>query len=223
MRVASLIDDFLKHLETHASPLTIRNYGHWLKEFLQFSGDIEPQKINVELIKKYKIHLAKKHLKKVTQNYFLIALRGFLRFLGLSYAEITLSKTMLPPQKVLDEAQLQKLLQAPDISKKQGLRDRAILETLLDTGAKVSELVNFNRHDISSVWVEKYLQARKDSFKPLFIRFQGKKDPANNGEAMRLTPRSIQRIVEKYVKKAALLVKATPHTLIDKKSQSLIV
>lgn len=200
MRVASLIDGFLKHLKQHASPLTIRNYNYWLKEFLQFAGDIDPKDITLEKIKKYKIHLAKKHLKKVTQNYFLIALRSFLRFLGLSYAEITLSKTTLLPQKVLDELQLQKLLRAPDTSKKQGLRDRAILETLYSTGLKVSQFVKLNRSDASSI-------------KPLFIRFQGKKDLANYGENMRLTSRSIQRIVEKYAKKAGLGIKATPEIL----------
>lgn len=206
MIASSLIDDFLEHLKQHASPLTIRNYNHWLKEFLAFAGDIEPQKINIELIKKYKIHLAKKHLKKVTQNYFLIALRAFLRFLAslridsLSFEEVNLKQTEAPAQKALDEEERQQLLQAPDISKKQGLRDRAILETLYSTGLKVSQLVKLNRSGASSI-------------KPLFIRFQGKKDLANYGEAMRLTPRSIQRIVEKYAKKINLGVKATPEIL----------
>ncbi|KKQ77058.1 MAG: Tyrosine recombinase XerD, partial [Candidatus Daviesbacteria bacterium GW2011_GWF2_38_6] len=111
------------------------------------------------------------------------------------------------------EKQLQQLLEAPDTTKKQGLRDRAILETLYSTGVKVSELVAFNIHAISSVWIEEYLLARKDSFRPLFIRFQGKQDPANEGEAMRLTPRSIQRIVEKY--KPPLIHYATLNILLN--------
>lgn len=221
MTVSFLIDDFLQYLEVErqASQLTIRNYDHWLKEFVSFAGDIDPKDINLDLIKKYKLHLARKNLKKVTQNYFLIALRTFLRYLeslrigSLSFEEIHLLKYEYPSLKFLDETQFQQLLQAPDTSKKQGLRDRAILETLYSTGAKLSELVAFNRDDVSLVWVEKYLMARKDSFKPLFIRFQGKIDPARGGEAMRLTPRSIERVVEKYVKKAALPVKATPEIL----------
>lgn len=231
MMVSAFIDDFLEYLEVekNASQLTIRNYDHYLKRFLSFSGDIDPKDIDLDLIKKYKLHLSQKPLKKVTQNYFLIALRSFLRFLeslridSLSFGKVELNKQESSPTKVLDEGQLRQLLEAPDITKKQGLRDWAILETLLDTRAKVSELVAFNRHDINLPQVEKYLLSRKDSFKPLFVRFQGKKDPANNGEAMRLTPRSIQRIVEKYVKKAALLVKATPQTLVDKKSNPLLV
>lgn len=231
MTVSVLIDDFLEYLEVekNASQLTIRNYDHYLKRFLAFSGDIDPKDLDLNLVQKYKRHLTKKPLKKITQNYFLIALRSFLRYLeslhinSLSFEKVELLQQETSPLKVLDEGQLQQLFEAPDITKKQGLRDRAILETLLDTGAKVSELVAFNRHDINSVWVEKYLMARKDSFKPLFIRFQGKIDPTNEGESMRLTPRSIQRIVEKYVKKAALLVKATPQSLIDKKSNPLLV
>lgn len=221
MTISSLIDDFLQNLksEKRSSRLTMRNYSHWLKEFLSFTGDIDPKDINLDLARRYKMHLAKKHLKKVTQNYFLIALRSLLRYLvslridSLSFKEINLSQTQSPPQQVLDDSQLQQLLQAPDTSKKKGLRDRAILETLYATGAKVSQVVNLNRRDASSVWVEKYLRARKDSFKPLFIRFQGKVNPANAGEAMRLTARSIERIVEKYVKKTGLSLKATPEIL----------
>ncbi|HBQ50872.1 TPA: hypothetical protein DD690_02725 [Candidatus Daviesbacteria bacterium] len=221
MTASALIADFLEYLEVecNGSQLTIRNYDHYLKRFLEFVGDTQPKDINPQLVRKYKQHLAKKNLKKVTQNYFLIALRSFLRYLksqridSLSFEKVELGKQEASPTKVLDEKQLQQLLEAPDTTKKQGLRDRAILETLYSTGVKVSELVAFNIHAISSVWIEEYLLARKDSFRPLFIRFQGKQDPANEGEAMRLTPRSIQRIVEKYVKKLGFSIKATPHTL----------
>lgn len=227
MTLSSLIDDFLQNLkvEQQASKLTIRNYHHWLKEFLQFSrlakraGDIDPQDIDLRLIRKYKLHLAKKTLKKKTQNYFLIAIRSFLRYLAtvgvksLEVDSVGLARWEKSSPHILNDLQLRRLLLAPDMSKKQGLRDRAILETLYATGAKVSELVNLNRDDVSSVWVEKYLRARKDAFKPLFIRFQGKVDPDDSGEAMRLSPRSIERIVEKYVKKVNLAVKATPEIL----------
>ncbi|MBI3109901.1 site-specific integrase [Candidatus Daviesbacteria bacterium] len=223
MTVSILIDDFLQFLETEkqASQLTIRNYDHYLKRFLEFSHDIEPKDIDLHLIRKYKLHLAKQPLKKVTQNYFLIALRSFLRYLAdqkidsLSFDKIELLAQEPRDLKVLDELELQRLLEAPDPSKKADLRDRAIMETLYSKGLRVSELTLLNRDSIklNSAVLEKYLQARKDSFKPLFIRFQGKKDPANEGEAMRLTPRSIERVVEKYVKRAALSVKATPEIL----------
>lgn len=222
MTLAVLITDFLEYLELeqNASRLTIRNYSHYLKRFLEFATDINPKDIDLNLIRRYKLYLSGKPLKKVTRNFFLIALRSFLRYLErisiavLPPEKITLWENEPRPVKILDEIYLQQLLEAPDLSKKSGLRDRAILETLSSTGLRVSELAGLNRDEVSpSFWLEKYLAIRKDAFKPLFIRFQGRTDPENNGESMRLTPRSIQRIVEKYVKKLKLPVKATPHSL----------
>lgn len=223
MTLSVLISDFLEYLELkrNASPLTIRNYDHYLKRFLSFARDIDPKEIDLNMVRKYKLHLSQKPLKKVTQNYFLIALRAFLRYLArqdidsLSFEKVELGEQEPRPLKALDKGELQQLLEAPNTGLKQGMRDRAILETLFSTGLRVSELTLLNRDstDFNSGVLEKYLAARKDNFKPLFIRFQGKVDPADAGEAMRLTPRSIERIVEKYVKKAGLSVKATPHTL----------
>lgn len=228
MTVSTLITDFLEYLELeqNASRLTIRNYDHYLKRFLGFAGDIEPKNIDLELIDKYKSYLSGKPLKRVTQNYFLIALRAFLRYLtrqdirSLSPEKVELGEQDPRPLKVLDTLALRQLLDAPDTTKINGrdravaVRDKAILETIFSTGLRVSELTSLNRDTRSSGrWLERYLQIRKDSFKPLFIRFQGRVVVENDGEAMRLTPRSIQRIVEKYVNQLALPVKATPHTL----------
>lgn len=252
MTISALITDFLEYLELerNASQLTIKNYDHYLTRFLQFASDIEPETIDLNLVRKYRLYLSrftdpktKKGLKRVTQNYFMIALRAFLRYLSridiatLSPEKVELGDSEPRPLKVLDDNQLRQLLEAPDTGKKDSLRDRAILETLFSTGLRVSELasldrdhINFSRRefgivgkggkervvflsDSATYWLEKYLEFRKDTFKPLFIRFQGKKDPTNDGEAMRLTPRSIERIVEKYVKGLGLSVKATPHTL----------
>ena len=252
MILPALITDFLEYLELerNASQLTIRNYDHYLKRFLEFAGDINPQKIDLNLVRKYRLHLSRwadpqtgKPLKRVTQNYFMIALRAFLRYLAgidvsiLSPEKVELGETDPAPSKVLDESQLKALLEAPDCTTKDGLRDRAILETLFSTGLRVSELASLNRDtinlqrkefgivgkggkervvfisDAAAESIERYLNARKDTFKPLFIRFQGQINPENEGAAMRLTPRSIERTVEKYVKQLGLSVKATPHTL----------
>lgn len=229
MTLAALITDFLEYLELerNTSQLTIKNYDHYLKRFLDFAGDIEPKNIDLNLVRKYRLHLSRwsdpqtqKSLKRITQNYFMIAVRAFLRYLAridvdtLSPEKVELGETDPRPLKILDDSHLKQLLEAPDTAKKDGIRDRAILETLFSTGLRVSELVSLNRDTINSGrWLEKYLNIRKDTFKPLFIRFQGKIDPNNNGEAMRLTTRSIERIVEKYVKILNLSVKATPHTL----------
>lgn len=252
MPLSKLITDFLEYLELerNTSQLTIRNYDHYLKRFLEFASDIEPQDIDLSLVRKYRLYLSrwtdpktKKPLKMVTQNYFMIALRAFLRYLAridietLSAEKVELGDPEPRPLKILDDTALKSLLEAPDVAEQAGIRDRAILETLFSTGLRVAELASLNREtinlqrkefgiigkggkervvflsDSATLWLEKYLATRQDTFKPLFIRFQGKVDLSDNGEKMRLTTRSIERIVEKYVKSLGLSVKATPHTL----------
>lgn len=262
MTLSALIRDFLEYLEVEkqASPKTIQNYDHYLKRFLDFAGDINPQEINLELIHKYRLYLTrysdphtKEKLKRVTQNYFMIALRSFLRYLArkdvevLSAEKIELGKSETSPIKVLDQASLIRLLSAPNTLALSGLRDRALLETLFSTGLRVSELASLNRSDINlergefSVvgkggkerivflsdearkWLYEYLHKRKDQYQPLFIRLQGSQDESEHGENMRLTPRSIQRIVEKYVKGVGLSIKATPHTLRHSFATDLLI
>ncbi len=262
MTLSALITDFLEYLELerNASQLTIRNYDHYLKRFLEFSKDIEPSQIDQKLIRSYRLYLSRyvdpttqKPLKRVTQNYFMIALRAFLKYLAkidiatLSPEKVELGETEASPLKILEESQLKSLLEAPDTTKKDGIRDRALLETLFSTGLRVSELaslnkdtINLNRREFGIVgkggkervvflsdsaaeWIEKYLNHRTDTFKPLFIRFQGKVDPTNDGEAMRLTTRSIERVVEKYVKKTGLPISATPHTLRHSFATDLLI
>lgn len=262
MKLSSLITDFLEYLEVEkgASQKTIQNYDHYLKRFLDFSGDLDPGEIDLPKVRKYRLYLSrftdpktKKPLKRVTQNYFMIALRAFLRYLAkqdiesLTAEKIELGETEASPIKTLDEESLQRLLEAPNVLEKPGLRDRALLETLFSTGLRVSELaslntstVNLDRKEFSIVgkgqkervvflsdsavkWLDQYLRARKDSFKPLFIRFQGKVETENEGEKMRLSPRSIERTVEKYVKGVGLSIKATPHTLRHSFATDLLI
>jgi len=262
MTVSALIIDFLEYLELerNTSQLTIKNYDHYLKRFLEFAGDIDPKNIDLNTVRKYRLFLSrftdpktKKGLKRVTQNYFMIALRAFLRYLArvdietLSPEKVELGEAEPRPLKILDDAHLKQLLDAPDVTKKDGIRDRAILETLFSTGLRVSELASLNRDtinlnrkefgiigkggkervvfisDSAADWLQKYLDVRKDSFKPLFIRFQGRIDPSDNGQSMRLSPRSIERTVEKYVKNLGFAVKATPHTLRHSFATDLLI
>ncbi len=77
--------------------------------------------------------------------------------------------------------------------------------------------------DRATIWLEKYLTRRTDHFKPLFIRYAGNQEPMVNGEKMRLTSRSVQRILEKYVRRARLPVKATPHVLRHSFATDLLI
>jgi site-specific recombinase XerD len=262
MTIPALITDFLEYLEVerHASQKTIQNYDHYLRRFADFAGEISPSQIDLALIRKYRLHLSrwidpntKQPLKRVTQNYFMIALRAYLRYLSrqdvatLSAEKIELGDSDPSPLKVLDNDSLEKLLEAPNPQTRDGLRDKTMLEMLFSTGLRVSELVSLNRDqinlerrefsvigkgskerivflsDAAVYWLDRYLMTRKDSFKPLFIRYQGSIDPLDHGEAMRLTSRTVQRIVAKYVKKVGLAVKATPHTLRHSFATDLLI
>lgn len=182
-------------------------------------------------------------LKRVTQSYHIIALRSFLRFLirndysTLPPEKIDLPKGESKSLKFLEKDHLRDLFNSIDISDEKGLRDRAIFETLFSTGLRVSELVRLNcdqvnldtrefgvigkggrarivfLSDSACFWISKYLEARKDNFKPLFIRYAKGINEDDQGEKMRLTARSVERFLEKYVKKAKIPIKATPHTL----------
>jgi site-specific recombinase XerD len=182
-------------------------------------------------------------LARSTQSYFLIALRAFLRFLGrkgiktLAPDQIELPKNRDRQIKFLSREQLEALLIAPDTSTALGLRDRAILELLFSTGLRVAELAALNRDKINLKTREfgvigkggrgrvvfmsgrcqdilsRYLAGRQDSWTPLFIRYSGEKDAGERGGKMRLSARSIERMVAKYVRRAHVPVAATPHTL----------
>lgn len=256
MDLAALVDEFLEYLEVekNLSPLTIRDYRHYLNNFVNWSVAnspiAKPSDLTVDLVRKYRVYLAHTlspngnlPLKKVTQNYYVIALRSFLKYLirkdlaVVSPDKIDLPKTESRSLKFLDREQLERLLAQPDISKESGIRDKALMETLFSTGLRVSELCKLNRDQINlerkefgvigkggrarvvflsdraAIWLERYLAKRVDQSKALFIRYAGNQEPVENMEKLRLTSRSVQRMIEKYVRKARLPIKITPHGL----------
>lgn len=182
-------------------------------------------------------------IKRVTQGYHVIALRSFLKYLikndvsVISPEKIDLPKSESRSLKFLDKTQVEALLKSPSISTEAGLRDKAILELLFSTGLRVSELtklnqdrINFRTQEIGVIgkggrqrvvflskrcvyWLKKYLSIRTDDWLPLFIRYSGGIDQTNQGEKMRLSARSVQRLVSKYVRKAKLPIKISPHGL----------
>jgi site-specific recombinase XerD len=253
--LTDLTTEFLEYLqiERNVSPLTIRNYKHYLKRFtswFQSSSSTPPDATHItnDVIRRYRVYLARyadennMTLKRITQNYHLIALRAFLRFLvkrdvkTLAPEKIDLGKAESRSLKFLNREQLARLLNQPDMNTAQGVRDKAILELLFSTGLRVSELVKLNRDQIDFEtreigiigkggrarvvfisddavrWLKQYLSYREDSYKPLFVRYSGKKVRHGQGEeGIRLSARSVERAVEKYVKKAKLPIKITPH------------
>ena len=164
----ALVDEFLEYLEIerNLSPLTIRDYRHYLENFVTWSNFhspiSKPQDLTVELVRKYRVNLAHYNspngnlpLKKVTQNYYVIALRSFLKYLirkdlpVISPDKIELPKVESRSLKFLDRDQVDRLLAQPNMSTDQGIRDKAIMEMLFSTGLRVSELCRLNRDQVN--------------------------------------------------------------------------
>lgn len=186
-------------------------------------------------------------LSRTTQSYYLIGLRAFLRWLNkndfrtLSVEKIDLPKSESHSLKFLNREQIERLLGSVNISTERGLRDKAILEVLFSTGLRVAELSSLDRDKIdfkrkefgvigkgrrprvvflserASKWLKRYLDARRDKEKALFIRYSG------GGKERRLTTRSIQRIVKNYSLRCRLPVEATPHVIRHSFATDLLI
>ncbi len=182
-------------------------------------------------------------LQKNTQNYHLIALRSFLKYCSkrdipaLSADKIELARTRRAQVTFLSPEELAGLFEQPDIASAAGLRDRAILELLYSSGLRVSELTGLNRDHINlkrmefmvrgkgqkdrpifispeaAEWIQHYLDKREDKSPALFVRVGGHKKPDVTGNYLRLTPRSVQRMVARYALLAGITKHVSPHTL----------
>lgn len=182
-------------------------------------------------------------LQKTTQNYHLIALRSFLKYCAkrdipaLSADKIELARTKRKQVTFLSDEEMNRLLEQPNTNEVGGLRDRAILELLYSSGLRVSELVSLNRDHINlkrlefmvrgkgqkdrpvfvsphaAQWVERYIKARKDNSPALFARIGGQKAIDRSGDHLRLTARSVQRMVARYALLAGITKHVSPHTL----------
>lgn len=182
-------------------------------------------------------------LGKNTTNYHLIALRSFLKYCAkrdipaLSPEKIELARVKRKQVTFLSSDELERLFSGPDTNKPAGLRDRAILELLYSSGLRISELTGLNKDHINlkrrefmvrgkgqkdrpvfisdqaTDWVQKYLDQRTDKAPALFIQMGGAKKPDLHGNYLRLTPRSVQRMVNKYALLAGITKHVSPHTL----------
>jgi len=192
-------------------------------------------------------------ISKATQNYHLIALRSFLRYgikrgwAVLPPDKIELARTTRKQVTFLSPTELARLFAQPDTETESGLRDKAILELLFSSGLRVSELVNLNREHINlsrrefmvrgkgqkdrpvfispdaAQWIDEYLTQRKDDLTPLFIRYSGHQDTTRGGESMRLTPRSVQRMMKRYAQLAGITKQVTPHTMRHSFATDLLI
>ena len=244
--------EFLEHLEIERghSLKTIENYDRYLTRFFNFSKVNSVKNITDDTIREFRLFLNRQKgafargqeagsLKKNTQNYYLIALRAFLKYLmkrevtSLSPDRIELAKIKERHLDLISSNELERLLSSPDGNALKASRDRAILELLFSTGLRGSELASLNRDidlkkDELSVRgkgekvrvvflsfsakdsIKKYLINRRDMDEALFIQL-GR--TAKNAKKLRLTPRSIERTVKGYAIKAGISKKVTPHII----------
>ena len=242
--------EFLEYLEIErgSSLKTVENYQRYLTRFFEFTKIKNPIDITDEKVREFRLYLNRQSsgnnratgetLKKKTQNYYLIGLRGFLKYLAkhkidtLPADRIELAKVPERSLDLISTAELERLLKAPDGNDLKSLRDKAILLLLFSTGLRVSELcsltrdVNFQSGEFSIRGkgskvrvvfisddaikaINEYLKQRPDMDDALFVKVGDEKGDGKEG----LARRSIERIVKHYAIKAGISKKVTPHVM----------
>jgi len=252
MDLRKLKTQYLEHLEIEKdrSQKTIENYDHYLERFLQWAKISAPGDITDDLVRSFRLQLNRqtdekgRSLKKITQNYHIIAIRNFLKYMAkrdvktLAAEKIELGKTQRMEVEFLDSDEIDRIFAAATGADLKSLRDRAILELLYSSGLRVSELTNLNRDQVNlktqefsvrgkggkirvvfisgnaKSALERYLDKRPDVDPAVFARIGIKRlEKKRNADNLRLTPRSIQRIVKYYALKAGIVKDVHPHTL----------
>ena len=243
----SLKTQFLEYLEIEKgrSVKTVENYDRYLTRFLVRTKITSPAKLTEPAVREFRLWLNRQpgtsgDMKKKTQNYYLIALRAFLKYLrkqgieSLSPERIELAKVGGRDLDLITADELNRLMKGPAGDSPQSLRDRAILELLFSTGLRVSELCGLNA-DIDLTRDEFSVRGKGDKVRVVFLSSSAKKAVAeylkkrgDMGEALfagygrakkskkdvsRLTPRSVERLVKHYAVKAGITRKVTPHVI----------
>jgi site-specific recombinase XerD len=239
---------FLEYIEIEKgrSVKTVENYDRYLMRFFNFAKVTKPADISESMVREFRINLNRSAgtagtMKKSTQNYHLIALRAFLKFMrkrdidSLNPERIELAKTAMRDLDLITSDELDRLMKGPKDGSLTALRDKAILELFFSTGLRVSELCSLNQDldltrdefsirgkgekvrvvflsdDAKSAIVE-YLKKRGDMGDALFVSY-GKGNKKGSKDLPRLTPRSVERLVKQYAIKAGITRKVTPHII----------
>ncbi len=206
MDVQLMKRQFLEYteIERGRAVKTIENYDHYLSRFFEHAAIRDTSEITEDKIREFRLWLNRQpgtgndSMKRRTQNYYLIALRAFLKFMrkrdieGLSPEKIELAKLPERSLNLITPVELNRLIESANGTDEKSLRDRAMLELLFSTGLRVSELCALNSDidltrdelsvrgkgdkvrvvflsDTAKAAVRAYLKARKDMEEALFV------------------------------------------------------
>lgn len=243
------IEGFLDYLrvEKNASALTLVSYRTDLTQLFSFLADkysiphdnVSADFLNHKSVREYLINMQEQGMSRSTMARKLAALRSFVRYLcrenilqNNPIAAVSTPKQEKRLPKFLYPLEIQLLLDAPDVSKPLGLRDKAILETLYAAGLRVSELVGLNVNNLyfDEEMIKVFGKGSKERIIPLGSQaISSLKEYLDKGRpylqksstdilflnkfGTRLSERSVRNIINKYVKEVALNQKVSPHTL----------
>lgn len=243
------VEGFLEYLrvEKSASALTLVSYRTDLAQLFSFLAgrysisrdEISPELINHKSVREYLTQMQEQGMSRSTMARKLAALRSFVRYLcrenvlqNNPIAAVSTPKQDKRLPKFLYPLEIQILMEAPDVTKPLGLRDKALLEMLYAAGLRVSELVGLNLNDLyfEEELIKVYGKGSKERIVPLGSQAMSSlknylqkgrpyllKSPTDalflNKFGTRLSERSVRNIINKYVEEAALNQKVSPHTL----------
>ena len=251
--IKDLKQQFLEYIEIERgrSVKTVENYDRYITRFIDHTKVKSPSDITENVIREFRLWLNRQlasengkstaTLKKKTQNYYLISLRAFLKYMAkrgvktISPEYIELAKVGDRHLDLITRDELSRLLKATDGENLKSLRDKAILETLFSTGLRVSELCSLSSDidlsadelsvrgkgdkirvvfmsDEAKRAIKKYLDKRTDLDGSLFVKISGEERKMKD-ENLGLTTRQIERIIKQYAIKAGISKKVTPHVI----------
>ncbi|MFH0913657.1 MAG: tyrosine recombinase XerC [Candidatus Omnitrophota bacterium] len=230
------IEKFIRYLEIEKnySKHTVSNYRLDLDGFSKFLGDLDVANIDYLLLRKYLATQKEKNFKARTINRHLSTLRSFFKFLVREgYLKTNPIASLSSPKQekylplFLTEEEVGRLIASVKPKDKQGIRDRAVLETFYSTGIRVSELVGLDVEDVDFIGgiikvlgkgrkerivpigdiaisaIRAYLEIRKKEPEALFLNKNGR----------RITDRGIRNVVGKYIRMASIRQGVSCHTL----------
>lgn len=244
-------NDYLNYLEIerNRSVKTSENYNRYLSRFFEFGKITTSDELTEDVVRQFRLTLARQELAKTTQSYYVVAIRNFLKYLAkrdvrvLSPDKIELPKLHKRAIDVIEDADLVRLLEASYAEGMRGLRDRAVIETLFSTGLRLSELRALTRHldvdrgeftvrgkggrlrvvflsDSAKKALKSYLTARHQT-DAVEALFVGL---SKSGKVLeRISARGIQRIVDGQARRAGIAQHVHPHQLRHSFATDLLV